>query len=67
MADNGYQVVRAKTKNGDHVTTTRLIAKQYGYEVLEGRAAVDSNGNWLPSKPSETIAEKAETTKRKGA
>lgn len=67
MADNGFEVIRAKTPAGTHVTTTRVIAQQYNYEVLENRPAVDERGNWLPSKPSETIAEKAETTKRKGA
>lgn len=55
--DNGFEVVRVKDPTtGTHHTTTRVLARQLGYEVLEDHPAKDENGNWLPSKPAEPIS-----------
>ena len=47
---NPYQVVRVSL-NGAHHTLTRAQAELLGAKVLEGHAAVDRYGRWLPTKP----------------
>lgn len=57
MATNGWQRVRAKDHaTGDHYTTTRHLAEKRGDQILEGKPALDANGNFLPRKKNITPA-----------
>ena len=49
-----YQVVRVSL-NGAHHTLTRAQAELLGAKVLEGHAAVDRYGRWLPMKPHAAV------------
>lgn len=66
---SGWDVVRVKAANGDHYTTTRVLALKAGESILEDKPAVDRYGNWLPRKVNINPAPKksaSTTTKKEG-
>lgn len=50
-------------ETGDHLTTTRALAKRAGYQVLEGKPAVNPySGRWLPRKRKQSAKAAEKTT-----